>query len=112
MSLLTAASGQAKATAEFVAKLKPSPAGKLLAGRLKDFLLAKRFDNTLETNVRDIAERIEKEQAADVPAEVRGLLDARQMAIYKIRAARRRGGSRRDVQPRGGFSASAALVGR
>jgi len=87
MSLLTAASGQVKATAELVAKLKPSPAGTLLAGRLRDFLLAKRFDKTLEANARDIAERIEKKQAVDVPAEVRRLLDARKMAIYKMRLA-------------------------
>jgi len=85
MSLLTAASGQAEETADLIAKLKPSPAAKLLASRAEDFLLAKRFDETLQTQVRKIAEQIADKQGGDVSGRVRRLLDERRMPIYRAR---------------------------
>ena len=87
MSLLSAAAGDGKQSAQMVRKLKPSAARKLLTARLKEFLRDGQFDKTLQAAARRIADRADEEPKIDVPAEVRQLLDAKKMPIYTHRLA-------------------------
>lgn len=87
MSLLSAAAGDGRQSAQMVRKLRSSSARKLLTARLKEFLRGERFDKTLQAEVRRIADRIAKDPKTNVPAEVRQLLDAKKMPIYTHRLA-------------------------